>query len=96
MDTLDPRHRLNVAPLTAEAFAPFGDVIEAAALRRHHPVNAGLALRFDDLATLDTGRDGGHTFDDVVADGERRQPQPLPGQRLGFGPRQKGRLAHPR
>lgn len=59
MDTRDPRHRLNVAPLTAEAFAPFGDVIEAAASRRHHPVNAGLALRFHDLATLDTGRDGG-------------------------------------
>lgn len=45
---------LDVAPLTAEAFAPWGDVIEA----RGTPdrlINHGLCARFHDLARLDFG-----------------------------------------
>lgn len=44
-------------PLTAEAFAPFGDVIET----RGAPdklINAGKCGRFHDLAQLDFGQDG--------------------------------------
>ena len=45
---------LEVAPLTAEAFAPWGDVIEA----RGAPdrlINQGMCGRHHDLARLDFG-----------------------------------------
>ncbi len=48
---------IRAAPLTAEAFAPFGDVIEA----RGAPdrlINQGLCARFHDLARLDFGPGG--------------------------------------
>lgn len=55
---------LDAAPLTAEAFAPWGDVIEA----RGTPdrlINQGLCGRFHDLARLDfgDGRAGISLFD---------------------------------
>jgi ureidoglycolate lyase len=40
---------LPLEPLTAEAFAPFGDVIESAG-RDSHPINGGMCDRFHDLA----------------------------------------------
>ena len=48
---------LHPQPLTARAFAPFGDVIEA----RGDPlsINYGASLRFHDLANVDTGGEGG-------------------------------------
>ena len=49
---------LAIAPLTAEAFAPYGDVIEAEG-RAHYPINAGMAERYSDLATVDVGAAGG-------------------------------------
>jgi ureidoglycolate lyase len=42
---------LNPEPLTAEAFAPFGDVIEA--LGEARPINYGATKRFHDLADID-------------------------------------------
>jgi len=50
--------RLTISPLTAEAFAAFGDVIESEG-RAHHPINAGSAQRFDDLASVDVTAAGG-------------------------------------
>lgn len=50
-------HRLTTIPLTAEAFAPYGDVIEV----RGAPdklINQGLCGRFHDLARLDFGPGG--------------------------------------
>lgn len=44
------------APLTAEAFAPFGDVLEASGDFRL--INAGLCRRHHDLARLDFGPEG--------------------------------------
>ena len=41
------------APLTAEAFAPFGDVLDATG--EHRLINAGLCKRHHDRATLDFG-----------------------------------------
>ena len=43
---------VHVAPLTALAFAPFGEVIEAP------PATDAANRRFDDLARLETDRDG--------------------------------------
>jgi ureidoglycolate lyase len=44
--------------LTAEAFAPFGEVMEASG-RAGSPINYGLTTRFDGLAAIDTSEDGG-------------------------------------
>jgi ureidoglycolate lyase len=43
-------------PLTKDAFAPFGDVIEVNDTGKSHAINAGTTMRFHDLATpLATG-----------------------------------------
>ena len=47
---------IRTEPLTATAFAPFGDVLEAAGDFRL--INAGLCRRHHDRATLDFGTDG--------------------------------------
>ena len=49
---------LAVEPLTAEAFAPFGEVIEAREQALHYPINGGNTERFHDLARLAPGNDG--------------------------------------
>ncbi|MGR3497615.1 MAG: ureidoglycolate lyase [Limimaricola soesokkakensis] len=48
---------IRTEPLTREAFAPFGDVIEAAGAP-DKIINAGLCGRHHDLARLDFGSDG--------------------------------------
>ncbi len=48
---------LNVAPLTAAAFAPFGEVLEAAGAP-DMVINQGLCGRYHDLASLDFGPEG--------------------------------------
>ena len=62
---------LVAAPLTAEAFAPFGDVLETAGAP-DRMINAGLCARFHDRARLDfgTGRAGISLF--------RAEPRSLP------------------
>lgn len=50
---------LKPAPLTAEAFAPFGDVIEEGAARELRHINYGYTQRFHDLARLDVTGAGG-------------------------------------
>ena len=49
---------LKARPLTREAFAPFGDVIETEGARGF-AINAGLAERFHDLARIDIAAEGG-------------------------------------
>jgi ureidoglycolate lyase len=49
--------RVRVEPLTAAAFAPFGDVIEAAGAPSF-PFNAGMADRFHDLARTEVAGAG--------------------------------------
>lgn len=68
----------NLAPLTLEplsqaAFAPFGEVIEAAAAARHFPINGGTTERFHDLARLQPGLEGR-----LIASIFRAQPRALP------------------
>ena len=42
-----------VQPLTREAFAPFGDVIETEGAHRF-PINHGMCMRYHDLARVET------------------------------------------
>ena len=64
---------LRVEPLTREAFAPFGEVIEADKQHLSFPINAGTSQRFHDLARLDPGQDGR-----LIVSIFRAQPRPLP------------------
>jgi len=64
---------LRAEPLTRDAFAPFGDVIEASGSDRF-TINQGLAERFNDLARIDTASEQGQTNISIV----RGAPQPLP------------------
>jgi ureidoglycolate lyase len=43
---------ITARPLTAQAFAPFGQVIEIEGAR-HYPINAGMTERFHDLARIE-------------------------------------------
>ncbi len=45
--------------LTADAFAPFGDVIEASDDAERIAINYGYTTRFNDLAGIDVASDGG-------------------------------------
>ncbi len=64
---------LKVEPLTREAFAPFGDVIEASDSVNHYTINAGNTERYHDLANLDVGQDG-----KAIVSIFRGQPRQLP------------------
>ncbi|MEL6573488.1 MAG: ureidoglycolate lyase [Pseudomonadota bacterium] len=49
--------KITCQPLTADAFAPFGDVLDCAG-EPDKMINAGLCGRYHDRAQLDFGRDG--------------------------------------
>lgn len=51
---------LRPEPLTKQAFAPFGDVIETEGAA-HYGINQGFAERFNDLANVDVTSEGGST-----------------------------------
>ncbi len=55
MQTID----LKLQPLTREAFAPFGDVLEVSADNQMIPINHGMAERHHDLAQVDVTANGG-------------------------------------
>nr|WP_294866042.1 ureidoglycolate lyase [uncultured Pseudogulbenkiania sp.] len=69
MKTLD----LRVEPLSREAFAPFGDVIEASEAVRHFPINGGNTERYHDLASVEPGPEGR-----AIVSIFRGQPRALP------------------
>lgn len=50
-------HALKAEPLTRDAFAPFGDVIETDGAQ-HFPINRGTIERFHDLASVEVGEEG--------------------------------------
>jgi len=64
---------LHATPLTAEAFAPFGDVIQTAG---HTPrlINEGTSERFDDLTPVDVLADGGRPLISIF----KATARPLP------------------
>jgi ureidoglycolate lyase len=49
---------LSIAPLTKEAFAPFGDVVETEGMTPLS-INQGYARRFNGLANIDVAAEGG-------------------------------------
>lgn len=51
---------LTPEPLTAEAFAPFGSVIEASDSALKIDINEGHAVRYDALAEIDVAEGGGN------------------------------------
>ncbi len=65
--------RLVPEPLTREAFAPFGEVIEAGAGERR-VINAGYAVRWHNLARVDVTAAGGASVVRVF----EAAPRPLP------------------
>lgn len=69
-----PRRILTIEPLSAQAFAPYGDVIEVSDRARHFTINAGSTERYHDLARIDVGGAGGHAILNIF----RAQPQALP------------------
>jgi len=64
---------LKAEPLTPEAFAPFGDVIQA---EGHTPrlINEGTCERFDDLAPVDVSAEGGRPLISIF----KATPRALP------------------
>ncbi|RQR34611.1 ureidoglycolate lyase [Burkholderia sp. Bp9143] len=64
---------LAIEPLTKEAFAPFGDVIETEGAKQI-PINLGTTIRFHDLATVDVTDEDGRTLVNLF----RGQPRTLP------------------
>lgn len=64
---------LTPQPLTREAFAPFGDVIEASDAALHFTINGGNTERYHDLATIEPGTDG-----KVIVSIFRGQPRQFP------------------
>jgi ureidoglycolate lyase len=67
--------QLVLEPLTADAFKPFGDVIEATDAAKHFSINQGYAERFDRLAHVDVAQDGGQAAISIFR--ARARPQPL-------------------
>lgn len=65
--------KLKAEPLTAEAFAPFGDVIDART-SSSFPINAGRTQRHHDLAKVETLGENAHTLINIFVS----QPVTLP------------------
>ena len=64
---------LAIEPLTREAFAPFGDVIELEGAKQI-PINLGTTIRYHDLAKVDVTDEAGRTLVNLF----RGQPRALP------------------
>lgn len=64
---------LCVIPLTKEAFAPFGDVIEAEGASQFE-INQGYGLRYNDLGAVDITAEGGTTNVSFIVGSARPQP----------------------
>ena len=64
---------LTARPLTEEAFAPYGEVIDLRKAQTQD-INYGLTTRYHDLASIDTLREGGRTLVNVF----RSAPITLP------------------
>ena len=64
---------MKIEPLTRQAFTPFGDVVEMSGADIIN-INQNFAQRFNDLANVDVGHDGGSVNISLAA----AMPRPLP------------------
>lgn len=64
---------LAIEPLTRDAFAPFGDVIELEGAKQI-PINLGTTIRYHDLAKVDVTDESGRALVNLF----RGQPRTLP------------------
>jgi ureidoglycolate lyase len=64
---------INIRPLTREAFAPFGDVLETEGAPSF-PINAGKCVRYHDLAKVETTGKKARPMISLL----RGEPYPLP------------------
>jgi len=60
--------------LTSEAFAAFGDVIEASANAKSFPINEGFTQRYHDLANIDVNDNNGHPLINIFRSTPLAQP----------------------
>jgi ureidoglycolate lyase len=69
--------RLLIAPvdITAEAFAPFGTVVDAASVKPE-AINEGTTMRHSDLAVLDLGKGTRDPAIGIYVASARRFPRP--------------------
>lgn len=65
---------ITAEPLTREAFAPFGDVIEVSDAARHYPINGGMTERYHDLAKVEALGPNARVLVSIF----RGQPYPMP------------------
>lgn len=66
--------KLDVKPLTAGAFAPFGEVISTATARESFAINQGTTTRFHDTSRVDVDDAGGAPIISIF----RGTPRPMP------------------
>ena len=64
---------IDIKPLTRDAFAPFGEVLETEAAH-NFPINAGKCTRFHDLAKIETTGEKARPMISLL----RGEPYPLP------------------
>lgn len=69
--------RLKAYPLTAEAFAPYGDVIEAGEGVRQLTINRGHTIRYDDLTRPDVSDKGGEAGISIFRSTPLEKPVPI-------------------
>ena len=62
--------------ITRENFAQYGDLITSDDISPIN-INAGYAKRFDDLANLDTSKDGGKTIISIFSALKRKFPMKI-------------------
>jgi ureidoglycolate lyase len=67
---------LKPEPLTADAFKPYGDVLETAAAKEVRNINYGNTERFHDLADIDLGFRHGKTLVSIFR--SKPLPRPIP------------------
>ncbi|MCC9620915.1 ureidoglycolate lyase [Thalassospira sp. MA62] len=66
--------KLKVAPLTADAFAPYGEVISTATARDTYKINLGTTTRFHDISRVDVGDQGGAPIISIFRGTPRAKP----------------------
>ncbi|VAV97360.1 Ureidoglycolate lyase [hydrothermal vent metagenome] len=68
---------LRAAPLTATAFAPFGDLVAATPDQSQRLINEGHTTRFHDLANIQAAQDGGRLTVNIFRTTARDMPLTL-------------------